>query len=72
MQGFRLFSYFLMHNGSQPFAICCTRKLVVSHPNNTTNYDSVGEKSVILHSLRFGVTWYIYILGVSQLNILNS
>ena len=29
-------------------------------------------KSVILHSLWFGGTWYIYIMGVSQLNILNS
>ena len=51
MQGFRLFSYFLMHNGSQPFAICCTRKLVVSHPNNTAYSDGVNEKSLILHSL---------------------
>ena len=72
MQGFRLFSYFLKHNGSQPFAICCTIKLVVSHPNNTAYSDSVGEKSVILHSLWFGGTSYFYIMGVSQLNILNS
>ena len=72
MQGVRLFSWFLMYNGSQPFAICCTRKLVVSHSNNTANSDRVGEKSVILHSVWFGGTWYIYIMGVSQLNILNS
>ena len=44
----------------------------MSHPNNIANFNSVGEKSVILHSLWFGGTWYIYIMGVSQLNILNS
>ena len=44
----------------------------MSHPNNTANFNSVGEKSVILHSLWFGGTWYIYIMGVSQLHILNS
>ena len=44
----------------------------MSHPNNTANFNSVGEKSVILNSLGFGGTWYIYIMGASQLDNLNS
>ena len=67
MQRLSFFSYFLMHKGSKSFAICCTRKWVVSHPNNTSNFNSVGEKSVILNSLGFGVSRYIYIMGSSQL-----
>ena len=44
----------------------------MSHSNNTANFNSVGEKSVILNSLGFGGTWYIYIMGSSQLDNLNS
>ena len=41
-------------------------------PNITANFNSVGEKSVILNSLGFGGTWYIYIMASSQLDSLNS
>ena len=42
------------------------------HPNNTANFDSVGEKRLILNSLGFGGTWYIYIMASGQLDSLNS
>ena len=50
----------------------CSCRGLGLHPNITANFNNVGEKSVILNSLGFAGTWYIYIMGSSQLDSLNS
>ena len=55
-----------------PFRRQCPYRDLGFHPNITANFNSVGEKSVILNSLEFNGTWYIYIMASSQLALIRQ